>query len=114
FLLSYAAVCGLALATHHREGWAWRWLWGPIWASWWATLLTAPLTLFFFGQLAPWTVLLTPIVAPLVAFLLCVGLVTAMLGVLVPWLGHALAVPVSAGAPGLNAHVRAAGPPARR
>jgi competence protein ComEC len=87
FLLSYAAVCGLALATHHREGWAWRWLWGPIWASWWATLLTAPLTLFFFGQLAPWTVLLTPILAPLVAFLLCVGLVTAMLGVLVPCSG---------------------------
>jgi len=108
FLLSYAAVCGLALATHHREGWAWRWLWGPIWASWWATLLTAPLTLFFFGQLAPWTVLLTPILAPLVAFLLCVGLVTAMLGVLVPWLGHALAVPLSAAADVYTAIVRAA------
>lgn len=108
FLLSYAAVCGLALAAHRREGWAWRWLWGPIWASWWATLLTAPLTLFFFGQLAPWTVLLTPILAPLVAFMLCVGLVTAILGVLVPWLGCGLAVPLSAAADVYTAIVRAA------
>ncbi|HEU4418478.1 MAG TPA: ComEC/Rec2 family competence protein, partial [Planctomycetota bacterium] len=108
FLLSYAAVCGLALAARRREGWVWRWLWGPIWASWWATLLTAPLTLFFFGQLAPWTVLLTPVLAPLVAFMLCVGLVTAMLGVLVPWLGQLLAVPLSVAADVYTAIVRAA------
>ncbi len=109
FLLSYAAVGGLALATHRNDGsWIRRWLWGPLWSSWWATLMTAPLTLFFFGQLAPWTVLLTPILAPLVAFMLCLGLATAMLGTCVPWLAEGLAVPLTRSAEIYAAMVRAA------
>ena len=63
----YAAVAGLALAGGPRdEGHLERWLLAPIRASMWATLTTAPLTLFWFGQIAPWTVVLTPLLAPLV------------------------------------------------
>lgn len=87
FLLSYAAVIGLAVAGHAAEGFWQRWLWAPLRASFWATLLTAPLTLFWFGQLAPWTVLLTPLLAPLVGVLLLGSLVAATAGCLVPGAG---------------------------
>lgn len=86
FLLSYAAVAGLLLtATPPADaGPLRRWLWAPLAASAWATLTTAPLTLWFFGQLAPWTVLLTPLLAPLVAVLLVGGLGLALLGLCAP------------------------------
>lgn len=95
FLLSYAAVLGLALAPHPRAPSALdRWLWAPLRASWWATLLTAPLTLHFFGQLAPWTILLTPLLAPLVAAMLLGGLATAVIACFAPALGDLLAGPL--------------------
>lgn len=96
FLLSYAAVAGLCLAgSFAGEGLLRRWLLGPLWSSLWAALLTAPLTLFFFGQLAPWTVLLTPLLAPLVAVLLLGGLFLAIVGCLVPGVAPVLAAPLA-------------------
>jgi competence protein ComEC len=92
FLLSYAAVIGLMLASRAFDdgGAAARWLWAPLRASAWATLLTAPLTLCFFGQLAPWTVLLTPLLAPLVGAMLVGGLLLAALAEPLPRLVPAL------------------------
>jgi competence protein ComEC len=97
FLLSYAAVAGLALATpaaasgsHTIRGW----LWSSLRASAWATLTTAPLTLCFFGQLAPWTVLLTPLLAPMVGAMLLGGLLLAVLGLIAPPLAPLLAAPL--------------------
>jgi competence protein ComEC len=99
FLLSYAAVIGLALAGPPRgEPGLRRWLAASCRGSCWATLLTAPLTLWFFGQLAPWTVLLTPLLSPLVALLLFGSLLTALLGVCMPSLGAALAGPLGSAA----------------
>jgi competence protein ComEC len=107
FLLSYAAVAGLALAGPPRTDTAWqRWLATPLLASAWATLATAPLTLSFFGQLAPWTVVLTPLLAPVVAALLLGGLALALCGLLVPWAATALALPVGALANGYAALVQ--------
>ncbi|MFK7741632.1 MAG: ComEC/Rec2 family competence protein [Planctomycetota bacterium] len=85
FLLSYAAVFGLGLALRGRrpEGLA-EHLADALRASLWATLLTAPLTLWFFGQLAPWTILLTPLLAPLVAIMLLLGLCAGVLALLSP------------------------------
>ena len=81
FLLSYAAVTGLALAMPKRpaDG-ALGLLALALSTSFWATLMTAPLTLGFFDQLAPLTIVLTPLLAPLVAVMLLLGLVTAALG----------------------------------
>jgi competence protein ComEC len=94
FLLSYAAVAGLVLAGPPRgDSFVARWLVLPLRTSVWATLLTAPLTLWFFGQLAPWTVLLTPLLAPLVGLLLLLGLGTALAGVTMPPLATVLALP---------------------
>lgn len=84
FLLSYAAVFGLSLARHDREGGWNRWFVTPLEASFWATCTTAPLTLMWFGQIAPWTILLTPLLAPLVALLLLTGLLAALLGITAP------------------------------
>lgn len=95
FLLSYAAVIGLALAVRdHKPERISEWLLDGLRASFWATLLTAPLTLGFFGQLAPWTVLLTPVCAPLVAGMLLLGLVAACVALLAPPLGDLLAWPL--------------------
>lgn len=85
FCLSYAAVVGLVLAGGPRDhGRRERWLLAPLRASAWATLATAPLTLFWFGQLAPWTIVLTPLLAPLVGAMLFFGLGAAMLTLAVP------------------------------
>jgi len=84
FLLSYAAVIGLSLAGSPGSGPWHHWLWSPLRASFWATLATAPITLYWFGQLAPWTVLLTPLLAPLVGLLLLGSLIAAALGCLIP------------------------------
>lgn len=95
FALSYAAVAGLALAppppprpSRLRQ----RALFA-IAASAWATLTTAPLTLLWFSQLAPWTILATPLLSPLVALMLALGLMQAACGALgldLPWLALAL------------------------
>ena len=95
FLLSYAAVIGLAIALRGRPPeTAGEWLMDALRASFWATLLTAPLTLGFFGQLAPWTILLTPLCAPLVAMMLLLGLVAASLAMLAPGLADIFAWPL--------------------
>lgn len=97
FLLSYAAVIGLALAGHSPgDPGLRRWFLASFRGSCWATLLTAPLTLFFFGQLAPWTVLLTPLLSPLVALLLFGSLAVALTGLCLPFVAQALAVPLAA------------------
>lgn len=96
FWLSYAAVGGLWLAGPPRADTALeRFVLCPIRASFWATAMTAPWTLGWFGQLAPWTVLLTPILAPLVAALLFLGLAASIGALLVPMLGTVCAVPLS-------------------
>ncbi|MEZ5965680.1 MAG: ComEC/Rec2 family competence protein [Planctomycetota bacterium] len=94
FALSYAAVAGLALAPVPSRGTgARRVLTYALQASAWATLATAPFTLHLFGQVAPWTILATPLLSPLVAAMLALGLVSAglgALGVAAPWLTHPL------------------------
>ncbi len=97
FCLSYAAVFGLSLAgpprgTSRLE----RWCFAPIRASFWATATTAPLTLAFFGQLAPWTILLTPILSPILAALLLSCLLGSVLGAIGAPLHFALHPPVAA------------------
>ncbi|MFN3245045.1 MAG: ComEC/Rec2 family competence protein [Planctomycetota bacterium] len=97
FLLSYAAVIGLGLALRGRRPAGLRgWLLEALRASFWATLLTTPLTLWFFGQLAPSTILLTPLCAPLVAAMLLLGLVAATLLAICPPLAGLLAWPLQA------------------
>lgn len=108
FQLSYAAVIGLAAAGHAGRGFWRRWLVAPLVSSVWATLLTAPLTLFWFGQIAPWTVLLTPLLGPLVGALLLLGLCAAVLGNLVPGAADPLGPLLGALAHGYAAAVRAA------
>lgn len=109
FLLSYAAVAGLFLAgTRRAETRFARWVLAPLVASAWATLMTAPLTLWFFGQLAPWTVVLTPLLAPLVGGLLLGGLALALLGLVAPGAADGLALPLEVLANGYTAAVRLA------
>lgn len=110
FLLSYAAVGGLLLAGHppRDAGALRRWVWAPLAASAWATLLTAPLTLWFFGQLAPWTVALTPLLAPLIAVLLLGGLGLALVGLCAPAAAAATAPALAAAANAYLAAVHAA------
>ena len=97
FLLSYAAVIGLACAgAPPGDPGLGRWFTASLRGSCWATLLTAPLTLWFFGTLAPWTVLLTPLLSPLVALLLFGALATALLGLALPALAPLLAEPLAA------------------
>ncbi|MCK5941422.1 MAG: ComEC/Rec2 family competence protein [Planctomycetes bacterium] len=109
FLLSYAAVIGLALALRGRRGdGPVGWLRDAVRASFWATLLTTPLTLWFFDQIAPWTILLTPVLAPLVAGMLLLGLVAAGLGLLAPALAAPFALPLQGLAAAYAATVRAA------
>lgn len=92
FNLSYAAVFGLSLAYPgtERSGW-WR---GPLRCSLWATLCTMPFTLWYFGTLAPWSILLTPILGPLVAAMLGLGLTVGIVHALAPDVAWALALPL--------------------
>ena len=95
FLLSYAAVIGLGIAAERHRGVGWSgWLRSAVRASFWATLLTTPLTLWFFGQVAPSTILLTPLCAPLVAVMLLLGLVAATLAAVLPAVAELLAPPL--------------------
>ena len=95
FCLSYAAVIGLAMAGVFRaESWTGRWVHTPLVASCWATLATAPLTLQFFGQIAPWSILATPLLAPLVGLMLAGGLVVAAAGGCSALLAEVLALPL--------------------
>jgi len=97
FLLSYAAVTGLWLALPQRPPDTWlSWLREALRASLWATLLTAPLTLHYFGQLAPGTIVLTPLCAPIVAALLLLGLIAAAVGCVAPPFADLLAWPLRA------------------
>lgn len=91
FLLSYAAVVGLSLAGRPADGPLARWVYAPLQASVWATLMTAPLTLAWFGQLAPWSIALTPILAPLVAFLLLGSLLASSIACIAPALSAPMA-----------------------
>lgn len=92
FLLSYAAVIGLGVAARgqHPTG-ASAWLGSALRASFWATLLTTPLTLWFFGQVAPSTILLTPLCAPIVAMLLLFSLIAASAAAVCPPLAEGIA-----------------------
>jgi competence protein ComEC len=109
FLLSYAAVVGLALAgAPHGEPRLARWVLLPLRSSLCAAVLTAPITLWFFGQFAPWTIALTPLLAPLVAVLLLLGLCTGVLGPFLPWAADLVAAVLQALADAYIAVVRAA------
>lgn len=95
FSLSYAAVAGLWLgASGPRRTALQRWLWTPLRMSFWATAATAPLTLFWFGQMAPCTILATPLLAPVVTLLLAGGLLAPVLAGIAPAAATALAAPV--------------------
>ncbi|GAB4149830.1 MAG: hypothetical protein Fur0037_18210 [Planctomycetota bacterium] len=99
FQLSYAAVYGLSLARRARGRFAAART--ALSASLWATICTAPFSLIWFGQLAPWTILLTPLLAPLVAFLLLDGLLVAVAGTVSAPIADALALPLG---PALRAY----------
>ncbi len=96
FCLSYAAVFGLICAgvLKNDELWA-HWLRAPLRASCWAVLTTAPISLYYFGQIAPWTILATPLLGPVVATMLALGLLTAILGLIAPALAELIASPLS-------------------
>ena len=101
FNLSYAAVFGLALSgVLHDHTLQRRLLLAPLVGSLWATLTTMPLTLWYFGQFAPWTILATPVLSPLIAMMLGLGLVVGGLGAAAPGLADGLvtvlAVPLEA------------------
>ena len=92
FLLSYAAVIGLGVAARGRPpAGAAAWISNALRASFWATLLTTPLTLWFFGQVAPSTILLTPLCAPIVALLLLFSLIAASVAAVCPLLAEGIA-----------------------
>lgn len=95
YCLSYAAVIGLAVAHEPGRvtGLAAR-LVAVCRASLFALLMTAPLTLCWFGQCAPWTLLGTPLLAPLVALMLGLGLATALGELVLPALAPLLAAPL--------------------
>ncbi len=87
FCLSYAAVIGLSLSGAFRSMNPWQqWLALPLRASFWAVICTAPLTLIYFGQVAPWTLIATPLLGPLVGLMLGLGVLTAILGLSGPGL----------------------------
>ncbi len=91
FNLSYAAVFGLALSgVLHDQTLQGRLLLAPLLGSLWATLTTMPLTLWYFGQFAPWTILATPLLSPLIAMMLGLGLAVGSLGAIAPGLADGL------------------------
>ncbi|MCA8958768.1 MAG: ComEC/Rec2 family competence protein, partial [Planctomycetes bacterium] len=97
FNLSYAAVVGLFLSGGLRGGgWRERYWIGPLQCSVWAALCTMPLTLWYFGQWAPWTIVATPLLGPLVAAMLGLGLTTTLAAPVWAGFGWILAWPLSA------------------
>jgi competence protein ComEC len=96
FNLSYAAVIGLALSGGLRgKSFTDRWIIGPIKCSTWATLCTTPLTLWYFGRFAPWTIVATPILSPIIAGMLGLALMATCVAPLLPWLAAAIAWPLA-------------------
>lgn len=95
FNLSYAAVYGLFLSNGltGRSTFE-RWVKGPAICSVWASLLTMPLTLWYFGRVAPWAILATPLLSPVVALLLGLSLLVATCSQL-PGIGWLLSFPLS-------------------
>ncbi len=85
FALSYAAVIGLAIAgAFRRPASAWDRVRLAARASLFAMAATTPCTLAWFGQLSPWTLVGTPILAPLVTAMLALGVSTCALAALAP------------------------------
>ncbi|MBI5849725.1 MAG: ComEC/Rec2 family competence protein [Planctomycetes bacterium] len=95
FCLSYAAVIGLAVGyvPGRIETLRARVL-ALLLATAWALLATTPLTLIWFGQCAPWTLVGTPLLAPLVAVMLGLGLATALADLVLPALAPCFATPL--------------------
>lgn len=95
FCLSYAAVIGLAVGyvPGRIETLRARVL-ALLRATAWALLATTPLTLVWFGQCAPWTLVGTPLLAPLVAVMLGLGLSTALADLVLPAFAPCFAVPL--------------------
>ena len=85
FALSYAAVIGLAVAGAFRrpEG-PWDRVGLAVRASLFAMAATTPFTLAWFGQLSPWTLIGTPLLAPLVTVMLALGVTTCALALAAP------------------------------
>ena len=89
FLLSFGAVLGVALAQETeallKEEWAGK-------RSWWSVLLfggmiqlvTMPISLWFFYELSPFSILLNLLVIPLVSLILGGGLLSVVLGMVWP------------------------------
>lgn len=96
FNLSYAAVIGLFL-SHGLTGRSTyqRWVRGPAVCSVWASLCTMPLTLWYFGRVAPWAILATPLLSPVVAGLLGLALVVGCCSALLPGLAWLLSFPLT-------------------
>jgi competence protein ComEC len=96
FNLSYAAVIGLLLSRgFDRHSTYQRWIQGPAVCSAWASLCTMPFTLWYFGRFAPWTIVATPILSPIVAGLLGLALIVASLSEWIPYLGWLLSFPLA-------------------
>lgn len=91
FVLSYAAVAGLALAQEEQlargPGLALR-------ASFWAAATTSPICVHLFGQLAPCTIVATPLLAPIVAAMLGLGLLVPLVALVLAPLADLLALPL--------------------
>ncbi|MBK8978217.1 MAG: ComEC/Rec2 family competence protein [Planctomycetes bacterium] len=95
FCLSYAAVVGLWAAGALDAHGPFDALRRAAVASAWAALATAPLALWWFGQLAPWTIVGTPLLGPLVAAMLGLGVLAAALLPVAPALGELLVAPAA-------------------
>lgn len=90
FALSYAAVIGLAVAgAFRRPENAWDHIQLALRASLFAMAATTPCTLAWFGQLSPWTLVGTPLLAPLVTVMLALGVATCGLSFVMPPLATA-------------------------
>ncbi len=97
FNLSYAAVFGLGMAGVFRPGLDRRKFWVlALHASLWATLLTTPFSLYYFGRFTPWCILATPLLSPLVALMLGLGLGTSLLGLILPKVAALLGIVLQA------------------
>lgn len=92
FLLSFGAVLGVALAkeveyvivqlSDGKRPWWCMFLFGGM-----LQLITMPVSLWFFYELSPYSILLNLVVIPLVSFVLGGGMISALLGMF--WVGGA-------------------------